>query len=587
MKTGQKTRRRRDYSVSRLADALGTSARNIKRWLSKYPELAATFRTEKSRGEWRFDYPKSESGLKAYLLRAREAAERITGGGFGKRQERLNQQVQEYIEEHGHPYTDEDRAAFVQAVETARDPASRRSAEGHLRWFDEQRQWFERYARAQIRSDQARDRERLQRIGADFDEYFGFGDEQRERDAERLAVALKRKRARMGTGGEGGWHDADFDRWEADVKEIPGTARRIAARFNCSVSEAVKHWSDHLARINEENRRRCEEERARLKERGLLKDGEHQWREFHHPSGAWAHFHLPEVKTPEQISAECERIEQLWPEAEDWPDPDNWQRAGEEIRRAWERRTLYEAALELARDNQPVTADGLCRLVFADEEHEMRYKNHWFRHEEEMRLAGLPHQWLGQDYFARPEGYARQRYERASAFHGERGISLREFWLRYTAHDVKEARQGAIRMLGWKPKLNLSTPPAFEGDQEDVVASEFDPPAPECQADCFEPVSQVEAASGQDKGESGTHLLDECGRPMLSDEDRERQKHGFVDGDTALRLRHRLQEDKELAALLAPERAAERAELEKALGVPLKTYLKKPFAEVGSSGVKR
>jgi hypothetical protein len=371
------------------------------------------------------------------------ALDRIRGGRLSRYLERDREFVQEYFKEHGFPFTDEDRAAFAQAVKKAPNADARRGAEQSLQWFDENRRGLEGHARGQIRREQAAHRRLLERISTDFDDYFGFGDEQREQDVARLTLALKRKRARMGNDGEGDCHETDFDRWEADAEQIPGTARQIASRFNCPVSDAIKHWLEHLERMNEKNRHRCEEERAQLKERGLLKDGEHGWREFHQPSGTWAHFHLPEVKTPQQISAECERIEQLWPDAKDWPAPKDWKKAQREIRRAWEKRTLYEAALELVHDNKIVSAKNLWSSLFRDEEHERKCKNYWFRQAEEEKLAKLPHIWFGQDYLKRPADYARKPFERANPFCGERGISSREFWQRYTPQDIDQAEAAA------------------------------------------------------------------------------------------------------------------------------------------------
>ncbi len=113
------------------------------------------------------------------------------------------------------------------------------------------------------------------------------------------------------------------------------------------------------------------------------------------------------------------------------------------IRRAWEERTLYEAAVELVHDNQTVSAKNLWPLLFRDEEHEIEYKNYWFRHAEEQKLANFPHIWIGQDYLRRPADYARKPFERTNAFCGERGISAREFWQRYTPQDIKQAENTA------------------------------------------------------------------------------------------------------------------------------------------------
>ncbi len=289
MKLTLKGRSRRGYRVSRLATDIGISARTIKRRLKDHPELATPLCAKMIGGEWRFNYP-PDGEYQSYLLRAKGALDRVCGGHLGRCQERDRELVQKWIQEHGYAYTDDDRAAFAEAVEKAPNADARRSTEQSLQWFDEQRKWLERRVREELRTDQASSRRLLERTSDDIKVYFGFGDEQREQDVARLILALNRKRARMGNDGEKDCHDTDYDRWEADAGEIPGTARRIAGLFNCPVRDAIKHWPEHLERMNEENRRRYDEQRARVNERSLPKDGEHGWREFLLPSRTWAHF---------------------------------------------------------------------------------------------------------------------------------------------------------------------------------------------------------------------------------------------------------------------------------------------------------
>lgn len=435
MKLPAKRRRRRDYRVSRLADDLGISGRTIKRCLNRHPELAAMLRAKRCDREWRFDYPESESEYGAYLPEARAALDRVVSGRLSRREERNHELMEDYIREHFGPYTDADRAEFAEAVEKAQSAEARLKAQQQLEKFDDCRRWAEVDARRMLKHDQAASRKYSKQCYARFKRYLGYGDAQRERDVDRLTLALTRKRARMKADKDGRWLDTDFDRWEADAKEIPGTARLIASRFKCPVRDAIQHWREHLERESEQQRRRHEHESAWAKERGLLKDGETTWREFHRPSGTWAHFSLPRVKTPAEISAECERIQELWPEPEDL-------KRAEEIKRAWEKRTLYEAALELVREDKKVSGENLRLLLFRVEQHEMEYKNYRFRQEEEKTLAGLDHIWFGQPYRDRPA--ARRLFERTNPFYGERGISRREFRQRYTADDIKEAESAAL-----------------------------------------------------------------------------------------------------------------------------------------------
>jgi len=436
MKLPSKRRRRRDYRVCRLADDLGISGRTIKRCLNRHPELAVPLRATRCKGEWRFDYPKADGKYEAFLPAARAALDRITAGRLSQRDEREHELKQKCIREHFGPYTDADRAELVEAVEKAHCAKCHLKAQEQLEKFDDCRRWIEVPARRILKQEQAASRKLSKRIGADFKRFLGFGDEQRERDVARLTLALTRKRARMKMDNEGRWRDTDFDRWDTDVRDIPGTARRIASRFNCAVRDAIKHWPAHL----EEKRRRDEQEIARQKESGLLRNGETVWREYHKPSGAWAYFHVKLPQTPAQIRAECERIQGMWPEPQDWPSED-WETAKREIIRAWEKRTLYEAALELIRENTTVNAENLRFLLFRDEQHEMAYKNYWFRQDEEKRLTGLDHIWLGQQYLERPAG--RRLFERTNPFYGERGISLREFWQRYATQEIEAAMYAA------------------------------------------------------------------------------------------------------------------------------------------------
>src|SRR5207244_1812020 len=166
------------------------------------------------------------------------------------------------------------------------------------------------------------------------------------------------------------------------------------------VRDSIKHWREHLELLNEKNRRHNEQEVASLRRLGsLAPELERELCETDLSndgrcicvSSNFTGSHLVQlrqVKTPAQITAECERIELLWPEPQDWPEPEDWAKAEKEIKRAWERRTLYEAAFELMRDDKSVDTENLLLLLFRDERHEMEYKNYWFRDEQEKRLAG-------------------------------------------------------------------------------------------------------------------------------------------------------------------------------------------------------
>src|SRR5260370_21279729 len=59
------------------------------------------------------------------------------------------------------------------------------------------------------------------------------------------------------------------------------------------------------------------------------------------------HVQLWQVKSPAQISAECERVEAFWPEPHDWPS-DDWENATTPFRLAMQKRTWLETPCGLS-----------------------------------------------------------------------------------------------------------------------------------------------------------------------------------------------------------------------------------------------
>jgi len=195
--------------------------------------------------------------------------------------------------------------------------------------------------------------------------------------------------------------------------------------------------------------------------------------------------------------------------------------------------------------------------------------------------------WIGQPSLERPAGYKRKAHERANPFCGERGISRREFNARYTRTDIKAVREAATKTCAFSPKRSVwpsedtrEVVPSEVPGESGLAASDNGPDLPES-ADGVELDFEAEAKS------ENLQYLDEWGRPRLSQEDREQQEDGFVDGPTARRVTKDLRRDEELQRLLRPENAAERAEIEAVLGVPLSEYLKQPFAMRSSQSPER
>jgi hypothetical protein len=291
------------------------------------------------------------------------------------------------------------------------------------------------------------------------------------------------------------WCGKEPEEWQAKIEEMVVTARRVALQYECPLQQAIRLWP------------------AFLEAKGKL---------------------------PETIQEELEEVVFFWPEEA------HWAKAERAKVRAWEIRTLAEAALELVRDGKPVTAGNLWALLHLSERHQMEYRNHWFRHEEEPKLAGSAYVWLGQPHLVRPAGHTHKPFERSYPFCGERGISRAEFFQRYSKKDIREAERAAAT-LGY----------AYEGKSLDAVIADTG-------ADDEDEPPQAE----------GMSLLDEHGKPIpvpRKNPDgtvgrRGQEEAVFVTAETAARVRGELT-------------PAERGAIEGALGRSLDDYVEKPFQE--------
>src|SRR5207247_11340101 len=121
-----------------------------------------------------------ESDYEAYVRAAKAALDRVTRGRLSQRDQREHELMQKCIQEHFGPYTDDDRAELVEAVEKAHCAKCRLKAQEQLEEFDDcRRRWIEVPARRILKHEQAASRNLSKRIGADFKRFLGFGDEQR------------------------------------------------------------------------------------------------------------------------------------------------------------------------------------------------------------------------------------------------------------------------------------------------------------------------------------------------------------------------------------------------------------------------
>jgi hypothetical protein len=116
-----------------------------------------------------------------------------------------------------------------------------------------------------------------------------------------------------------------------------------------------------------------------------------------------------------------------------WPTPQQLAKACVDADREWQRRSLKEAAHELARDNQPINGAKLTRRLFLNEQRELVWKQSeqikeiQRRHDKNCDDKNMPRD----RFFNPPVPYP----------NGGRGISLRLFRDRYKRKDVAEARK--------------------------------------------------------------------------------------------------------------------------------------------------
>ncbi len=361
-------------------------------------------------------------------------------------------------------------------------------------------------------------------------EALGFGNQQRERDIEilRHAMLLKYASRRLPT------NEADDDKksidnayaeWESEAADYWPTARLISAHFNCRVEDAPRHWHEYQEYQRERNRQHNAPQEDWLKKHGLYDRAKKLLTEkpgtvFETPT---AMIQLLPVATDAEIQAECERVNELWPE------PEHWQRAKENYDKEWQLRTLADATLELVGDEKPVTGKNLAPLLFRNP----TVQDCWNLHE-----THLKYERQGHDVFPN---------ERAFNY-GKRGISLREFRQRYGRNDVAEAKKKVEGAMIPQPE-SVPNKKAIYGeaaeDNEHVL----------------------------DKDKTGVGERDAKGKPLTSASEK---KKDFVTPETALRVRREFAESSEELEHLTP---TERQKIEQALGRRLKDYIKNPHKE--------
>jgi hypothetical protein len=170
---------------------------------------------------------------------------------------------------------------------------------------------------------------------------FGGGElEQKQRNREleilRHAMLLKRASIQIKDEQDGEDHlpETDLPELETEVRNCCFVANWIAARFQCPVREAVKHWAEFCRDTPKEKR------------------------------------------TDEDIAAEVTGVERLWPTTK------QWDRAQTQLERDWQIRILAEAAWELMRAEQRVTGINLAPLVFRNQ----RTEDTWLSHQQHLEL---------------------------------------------------------------------------------------------------------------------------------------------------------------------------------------------------------
>ncbi len=102
-----------------------------------------------------------------------------------------------------------------------------------------------------------------------------------------------------------------------------------------------------------------------------------------------------------------------------WPARSEWDKASSQFESLWRKRTLTEAAHELAKKNRPITGESLAPLLFLNHDREWA----WKANEKQ------------KDYLNRHPGDSVMFDP-----YGRRGISLRLFRSRYESRDILEAK---------------------------------------------------------------------------------------------------------------------------------------------------
>ena len=411
------SKRQRHPGISLLANLLQKDVRTLRRWITQRPQLRRVLRAKRQGKQWRIGYPKANGEFDAWITEVRNAVSTFarTPECMGKGTSRL---VKETLK------------------------------------------------------------------------FSGFGGEeteckQRERDIEilRHALLLKYASRKLPTQeADGEEHAVDnppsLAERESEAANCCLTARFIAARFKCSVEQALNHWADFCREKREENRRFNAPKEAWLRAHGLYERAQQllpdtkrpgnliafigavradgtpriklyrfapSWKSNRDASWRKMFFdtdiiQLLRVETDEEIAAEVSQVEKLWPETR------HWRKAKEQLERDWQIKTLSNAAFELVRDAKPIiTGATLAPLLFRNQQ----TQDVWQSHQEHLELKRR-----GVDVFCDEKTFCKN---------AKRGISLREFRQRYTKRDIANAKAVALQAdasdfnLGSKMDENQAT----------------------------------------------------------------------------------------------------------------------------------
>jgi len=376
----RKPRARREYRLSRLANAIGRDVRTIRRWLDERPDLRPIIRATKDGKNWRLDYPHKPTAFRAYVGRVRSAVARFTNAPLLP-PARTNQEL------------------FARSVKNS-----------------------VRISNSSF-GDQA---------DAVFQSYFGLGDTRIEQDSDVLGIALDIIRFKLPTlspeqteepdvdldflwltrkGPQWGkrLQDPQFvegvirllqmepDEWKQLAEEIKLEARRLAVANRCPVKDVLRFWSTPSGSARY----------SLLKQRQILEilwPSVETWRKAET---------MKRLRWEEETLAKA--VYELFNQKGNVPAitgrtlaPLLFRNPEEELhyRNYW------------ARAEDLIDANRLNRKLY------------------EITLQEL-------QYESRPPGYRRQAHARPNGRFGERGISRAEFFKRYKREDIQNAIRNA------------------------------------------------------------------------------------------------------------------------------------------------